>query len=56
MDPVVPLSRYSPECVEVEFCELRAEGSKKLNRHGYKDFVKKMNVASERPVRPRHER
>jgi hypothetical protein len=31
---------YSLECVELEFCELRAEGSKNLNRHGYKDFVK----------------
>jgi len=26
--------------LEGEFCELRAKGSKKLNRHGYKDFVK----------------
>jgi hypothetical protein len=39
-----------------EFSEVRAEGSRKLNRHGYKDFVKKMNVSSQRPVQPRHER
>jgi len=52
----LPLLVYSPECLEGDFCELRAEGSKTLNRQGYKDFVKKMNVPSERLVWPRHER
>jgi MFS family permease len=37
----LPLLVYSPECLEGDFCELRAEGSKTLNRQGYKTSSKR---------------
>jgi hypothetical protein len=32
MDPVVPLSPYSPECVEVEFSEVHKEYARRWRR------------------------